>query len=68
MALDAQLFHLGGDTLSALQAEVVDDDAARVCLREAKRDRASDALSSTGYQADAALEIKNVNAQAFSSK
>ena len=48
--LDAQLLHFGGNRLGALEAEIVDDHAAGVVLREAKRDRAPDALSSAGHQ------------------
>jgi hypothetical protein len=64
---DAHLFHFGGDGLSTLEPEIVDDYAARIILGEAQRDRASHALPSAGHQADASFEIKNV-AQVLSSR
>src|SRR5208282_5097273 len=66
--LDAQLFHFGGNGFSALEAEIVDDYAAGIVLCEAKRDRASHALSGAGHQSYASLEIEDVNAHVFTSK
>src|SRR6202021_2112048 len=54
---DAELFDFCGDGLSALEAEIVDDHAARIILGEAERNRAPHALSSAGHEADASFEI-----------
>src|ERR1700722_6241342 len=57
---DPKLFNFGGYRLGALETEIVYDYAAGIVLGEAERDCASDALSCTSHQPDAALEIENL--------
>src|SRR5580704_13471567 len=66
--LDPQLFNFGGYSLSALEAEIVDDYATCIVFGEAECNGTSDALSRTGHQADASFEIGNVTAQVVSSR
>jgi hypothetical protein len=49
------LFHFGGDRFGALEAEVIDHNAARIVLSESQRDCAADTLTRASHKRDASF-------------